>query len=285
MDLSIVLINFNSKTLTEQAIRSIQQTTQDVAYEILVVDNSDQPGQAIAQSDSVRVIGPIENHGFGHACNVGAQKAQGRYVLFLNSDTIMHAGSLAQALVYLQDHPQVGALGIRTLLPDGRLDHGCKRGFPTPFSSLCYFTKLDRLFPHSRHIGAYRQTFLSEQEIASVDCISGSFMMMPKQVFEALGGFDEDFFMYSEDVDLCYRIKQAGYRIVYNGQLSMTHLKGQSGLYTNEKVVHYFYDSMELFYQKHYQKRYSRLTSALVSCGIHMKRSLALRKVRKGKRS
>jgi GT2 family glycosyltransferase len=282
MDLSIIIINYNTKKLTEQAVQSIFNCTPAISFEIIIVDNSsDFLQEYVKQQDGVSVYLHIENKGFGNACNMGTLKSSGRYVLFLNSDTIMHKGTLEQCVAYLDKHATVGALGERTLLSDGTLDHACKRGFPTLSASFYYFTKMDRKFPTNKKIGAYRQTFIHETSVSEVDSVAGSFMMMPRKIFDETAGFDESFFMYGEDIDLCFRIKELGYKIIYYGKASITHLKGQSGLHTKSKeVIYHFYHAMTLFYKKHYALQYGFLISALVYCGIKLKYGLTIVKMK-----
>lgn len=276
MELSIVIVNHNTPELTQQTIESIVSSTHCISYEVIVVDNStDQMRVYQKEMPNQTVFTGVENRGFGHACNLGASKAQGEYILFLNSDTILHDGALDKSVAYLREHPEVGALGIRTLLADGSLDHGCKRGFPTPSSALYYYLGLDKKHPESRKYGAYRQTFLPEDKTNEVDAVSGSFLLAPRSVLEEVGGFDEAFFMYGEDLDLCYRIRQQGYAVVYYADAVMTHLKGQSGLHTKSKtVIYHFYHAMILFYKKHYRGQYPFLVTMLVYCGVWSKYAL-----------
>ena len=279
MDLSIVIINHDTKELTSQTINSVMKTTKTLSYEIIVVDNSDTPSQRYVQDDFCIVLSGMPNKGFGHACNAGARQAAGRYILFLNSDTILHDGALEKCVEYLDSHTDVGALGIRTTLPDGTLDHGCKRGFPTPASALYYYLGFDKRHPESHKYGAYRQTFVDEMQTSEVDAVSGAFMMLPLEAFQKVQGFDEQFFMYGEDLDLCYRIKNLGFRIVYFAQASMTHLKGQSGLHTkSSKIIYHFYHAMILFYKKHYLKKYNFFVTAAVYCGVWLKYWMTLLK-------
>ena len=276
MELSIVIINHNTPELTQQTVESIIGSTHRISYEVIVVDNSSDSGRVYRKEfPHQTILSGVENKGFGHACNFGAARAQGDNILFLNSDTILHEGALDLSVTYLREHPEVGALGIRTLLADGTLDHGCKRGFPTPASALYYYMGLDKKHPESRKYGAYRQTFVPEEETCEVDAVSGSFLLMPRRVLEATGGFDETFFMYGEDLDLCYRVREQGYTVVYYADAVMTHLKGQSGLHTKSKtVIYHFYHAMILFYDKHYRGKYPFPVTALVRCGVWGKYAL-----------
>lgn len=281
MDLSVILINHNTKQLATQTVESILSTVHRFSYEILVADNSSKEEEVFSSSNPrVRVFDHLPNRGFGYACNEVAQKAVGNYLLFLNSDTILHESTLDEAMAYIISDNSIGMVGVRQLLPDGRLDHGCKRGFPTPMTSLWYFAGFDRLFSNSKRFGWYRQTFIQQDAIADVECVSGAFMLLPKRLFNEVGGFDEQFFMYSEDVDLCYRIKELGYRIVYFGKVSFVHLKGQSGI-DNPKILFHFYDSMRIFYDKHYQKKYPWIVTKMVHLAIDAKYRLARRKLPK----
>ncbi|MCI1966649.1 MAG: glycosyltransferase family 2 protein [Oscillospiraceae bacterium] len=284
MDVSIIMINYNTPKLTEQAISSIFSCRPNLKFEIILVDNSEDPAWRYSGSrQGIKVLSGVKNRGFGNACNVGVLHACGKYLLFLNSDTLMHPGTLEQCTAYLSSHPKVGALGARTLLKNGTLDHACKRGFPTPCAAFYYFTKLDRLNPANRKLGAYRATWLGETSVGQVDSVAGSFLMMPKDVFERTNGFDETFFMYGEDLDLCFRVKQLGYQVVYYGKASITHLKGQSGLHTQSKTVAFhFYHAMELFYQKHYLQKYPSIVNALILSAIRLKYGISIAKIRRG---
>ncbi|MGI1658554.1 MAG: glycosyltransferase family 2 protein [Desulfitobacterium sp.] len=285
VELSIITINYNSKALTAQAVQSIVECSPQICFEIIVVDNSsDYLEKYESDNANVTVIKGVENRGFGNACNIGVSNSQGKYILFLNNDTIMHKGTLEACLGYMRQHSDVGALGVRTLLKDGNLDHACKRGFPTPTASLNYFLGIDKKYPQSKRYGTYRQTFLADDEVSEVDSVAGSFLMMQRSLFDGLGGFDEDFFMYGEDLDLCYRVKQKGFSVIYYGKATITHFKGQSGLHLKSKeVVRHFYNAMILFYRKHYKKKYPIPITALVYIGIKAKYTTTILKMKLGK--
>ncbi len=278
MDLSVIIVNHNTKKLTEQTVSSVAATTRGVDYEIIIVDNSSDKSEAYPADDSrVKLIANVENKGFGHACNVGVNIAIGRYILFLNSDTIMHKGSLKKCIDYMDKHVDTGCLGIKTTLKNGDFDHGCKRGFPTPFNSLCYVLKLHKLFPDSKKFGGYTLSYLSTDETNEVDSVSGAFMLIPKQVLGRVGLFDESIFMYGEDIDLCYRIKKAGYRVVYFAEASMTHLKGQSGLHTKDPaVIRHFHRGIKRFYDMYYKDKYNIFVTLLMHGAINIRCALAL---------
>lgn len=270
--LSIIIVNFNTCLLTKQTIDSVFWSDFHKDYEIILVDNSTKSTEK-CQIEDIRVITvDCVNKGFGNACNVGAENSSGEYILLLNSDTILEKNTISEAVQYMQENKHVNILGIKILLKNGKLDSGCKRGFPTPLASLYYFMRLDKIFPQSHKFGAYHQTFIGDDETAEIECISGAFMLMKKETFFENGGFDEEFFMHGEDIDFCFRAKEKGYKTVYFAGASMTHLKGQSSLETNSlPVLKSLYQSMWLFYRKHYYNKYPKLISLIVYFGIKIK--------------
>jgi hypothetical protein len=278
MDLSIVIVNFNTRELTKQTIDAVCATTKNISYEIIVADNSTSKKDSYDRADDrVKLLADLPNNGFGNACNIGASKAIGRYVLFLNSDTIMQPGTLDKCVAYLDSHSDVGCLGIKTVLADGSFDHGCKRGFPTPWNSLCYVLGLDRLFKNNKKFGGYRLSYLSNDKTWEVDSVSGAFMMIPRAILTKTGGFDESIFMYGEDIDLCYRIKLMGFKVVYYSDVFMIHLKGQSGLNTKNKVViKHFHNGLRVFYDKYYKEKHSLPVTLLMHGAINVHYAMAL---------
>lgn len=282
LDLSVVIVNHNTRKLTEQTVSTVFNTTNNIEYEVIVADNSSDKNQVFNMShERLTVIPNLENKGFGNACNIGARAAKGRYVLFLNSDTLMQQDTLEKAVKYMDSHSDVGCLGIKTLLGDGSFDHGCKRGFPTPFNSLCYVLRLDRLFPKSKKFGGYRLSYLSIDKTAEVDSVSGAFMLIPMDLYKKTGGFDETIFMYGEDIDLCYRIKQMGFKVVYYADAWMIHLKGQSGLHTkNSLVIYHFHKGIRDFYDKYYRDKHGCVVTFLMHTAINVMYVITLMRAR-----
>lgn len=259
VDLSIIMINHNTKWLTEQAVSSIVNGNVKYSYEIIVVDNSDREEEFFTSKDEhVKVLERVENKGFAHGCNTGVKNSTGRFLLFLNSDTIMRDDTLNTSIEEMNADGTIGGLGVKLVKEDGTLDHACKRGFPTPWNSLCYFAKIDRFFPKVKLFNGYCLRYLSDDEISDVDAVNGAYLLMPRQVYDLIGGWDESFFMYGEDLDLCYKIHEAGYRIVYNPTVECVHLKGKSGRASENPFVQYhFYNAMLIFYDRYYSKKYS----------------------------
>ena len=283
MDLSIIIVNYKTESVTLKCLKSVFDADYEkYKTEVIVIDNASCDGspEAIKKAyPEINLIINDANLGFSKANNIGMRAAKGDYVLLLNSDTEVKPDTISRCLAYIKKHPEIGALGCKVLLPDGTLDPACKRSFPTPMSGVFHTLKLDRTFPKNKIFGAYDLTYLDENKIYSLHCITGAFMMVPMSVINEVGMLDEDYFMYGEDIDWCYRIKQAGYQVVYYPKAEITHYKRVSGFgKRNPKVVAAFYDAMIIFYDKHYRKKYSFLTRKAVTFGTKILKARALKK-------
>lgn len=279
MDVSIVLVNFKTPELTLNAIVSVIKTVSKYHYEIILVDNHSCDGIIEHLKNNypqVRVIENEENAGFSKANNQGIRIANGRYILLLNSDTIVMSDTLDVMISFMDTHPTVGASGCKVVLPNGELDKACRRGFPTPSASFYYAFGFSKLFPNVPRFNQYQLGYLDPDESYPVDCLVGAFMMVRREVIDQVGGLDEEFFMYGEDIDWCYRIKQAGWEIYYYPKTSIIHYKGASSRRKPFKIVYEFHRAMWLFHRKHYQKKYLPLVNGLVYLGIGIKFVMAL---------
>lgn len=279
MDLSVIIVNYNTKKLLAQTIESVLETGTGLEYEIIVVDNASSDGSCTMVSENYKTVKLIENKnnlGYAKANNIGIKSSIGRYVLLLNSDTVVKEGCLQACIGYMEEHEDIGALGPRVSLVDGTLDRACKRGFPTPEASLYYFLKLDKKYPESEKYGKYNLTYLSEREINEVDCLVGAFMMVRREVINKIGLLDEAFFMYGEDIDWCYRIKEAGYKNIYYPRAEIIHYKGASSKKRKYMTIYEFHRAMLLFYKKHYIKKYNVLVTMGVYIGVALKLGLSL---------
>ena len=283
MKLSIIIVNYNTYSMTKQTIDAVVEGTYDFAYEIILVDNASTDGSIEAleelfkreeQYKCVHIIKNEANLGFSKANNKGISRAKGKYILLLNSDTKVEKGCLEGCIKQLEEDQSIGALGCKVVLADGQLDHACKRGFPTPKASLYYFLKWDKKNPQK--YGQYDALHLGEDEVGEVDVLTGAFMLMPKEVLDRVGLLDEDFFMYGEDIDLCYRIKEGGYRILYYPKERITHFKGGSSTRRRHKVIYDFHQAMWIFYRKHYYETHPMWINTLVYFGIITKFLLGL---------
>lgn len=281
--LSIIIVNYNTYHLTKQTIESIINKPIPFTYEIILVDNASSDGSIQelredfkSRKDFIHIIENTANLGFGKANNIGMEQSSGAYVLLLNSDTVVVEDCLEKCMDYIERNQGIGALGCKIVLGDGSLDHACKRGFPTPKASLYYFLKLDRKNPMK--YGLYDALHLGEDEVGAVDALMGAFMLMPRKVLDEVGLFDEDYFMYGEDIDLCYRIKEAGYKVVYYPEGHIIHYKGGSSKKRRTKVIYDFHHAMWIFYRKHYYRKYNLGITILVWVGIWGKYLLELAK-------
>ncbi|WP_426350480.1 glycosyltransferase family 2 protein [Alloiococcus sp. CFN-8] len=280
MDLSIIIVSYNTSEMTAKAVSSVIDTVKSYSYEIIVVDNDskDNSPKILKElfEDKIILIENKENLGFSRANNMGIRMARGEYILLLNSDTIAHDKAIDAALAFAKQVDGIGAVGAKILLKDGTLDKACKRGFPTPWNSLSYSLKLDKLFKRSKFFGGYHLTHISEEEISDVDCIMGAFMLLPSSVIEKVGLLDEDFFMYGEDIDWCYRIIKAGYKIIYYPKSVITHYKKASFNKRRKQTIKEFYSSMKIFYNKHYDNKYPSVVKGMVFMGINLRFIIAV---------
>jgi GT2 family glycosyltransferase len=176
----------------------------------------------------------------------------------------------------MDEHLDIGVLGCKVVLPDGRLDLACRRSFPTPEVSFYRMSGLSKLFPKHERFAQYNLTYLDENETYEVDSVVGAFMLVRREVVEQIGMLDEDYFMYGEDIDWCYRIKQAGWKVVYYPEVEIIHYKGASGGKKNPRIIYEFYRAMYLFYEKHYKSKYSIFTAGFIYSGIALKLVISL---------
>lgn len=278
MKLSIIIVNYNTYALTKQTIESVIKKEHTFTYEIILVDNASSDGSIeklqkdfnyLINKQTLQVFINEDNLGFAKANNIGIRASKGDYVLLLNSDTVIENDCLEKCISKIESDDNIGALGCKVILPDGKLDHACKRGFPTPKASLYYLLKLHK--KDALKYGQYDALHLGEDEVGEVDCLMGAFMLMPKAVLNKVGILDEDFFMYGEDIDLCYRIKESGHKILYYPKSKITHYKGGSSKKRRTKVIYDFHQAMWIFYKKHYYKRYNLIITLLVYTGIWFK--------------
>lgn len=278
MVLSIIIVNYKTYKLTKQTIDAVVTKPHHFKYEILLIDNASMDGsieqlekdyENLVAEKTLKIYKNSENLGFAKANNIGMKEASGKYILLLNSDTVIMGDCLEKSIERIEQDERIGALGAKVVLSDGRLDHACKRGFPTPAASLYYLMKLDKKNP--KKYGQYDALWLDEDEEGEVDALMGAYMLMPRKVLNEVGLLDERFFMYGEDIDLCYRIKEAGYKILYYPSAKLVHYKGGSSKKKRTKVIYDFHQAMWLFYKKHYLKKYNVFVSGIVYIGIWLK--------------
>ncbi|WP_145324265.1 glycosyltransferase family 2 protein [Paenibacillus xylanexedens] len=278
-DISIIIVNFNTRQLTLDCLASVYASQTFYQYEVIVIDNASHDGSVEAIREvypDVQLIANQNNSGFSVANNQGMEVAKGRYILLLNSDTVIQSDTLHTMIYFMDRHPEMGASGCKVILPDGSLDKACKRGFPTPSASFYYAFGISRLFPDRPKFNQYQLGHLSPDDEYPVDCLVGAFMLVRRETIEQVGGLDETFFMYGEDIDWCYRIKEAGWGIFYYPRTYIVHYKGASARRKPLKITYEFHRAMWVFHRKHYAKKYNPLTNAVVWVGISLKFTLSL---------
>ena len=279
MELSVVIVNYRVKYLLEQTLRSVEQAMKDLTGEIIVVDNlsgDDSIAFSRERHPTVQYIENQENAGFARANNQAIMQAQGEYTLILNPDTIITPQCLEEGIAWMKSHPKCGAIGARMMDGNGVFLPESKRSFPTPWVSFCKIFGLSKLFPRSPLFAKYHLRYLSDQEPQCIDILSGAYMLCRTGVLQQLGGFDEDFFMYGEDIDLSYRIVKAGYENWFL-PTPMLHYKGESTRKDSMRYVRVFYDAMLIFYRKHFP-RFNVIFYPIVKLGVIVRAGMAMAK-------
>ena len=277
MDLTIVIVNYRVKYFLEQTLRSVQEAMQGLTGEVLVVDNAsgdDSIAFVRERFPDVRFIENTDNVGFARANNQAIMQAQGDYTVILNPDTVVCAESFRGPLQWMREHERCGAIGIRMVDGNGVFLPESKRAFPTPWVSFCKIFGLSTLFPRSPRFAKYHLRYLDDHEPHRIDILSGAFMFCRTSLLKQVGGFDEDFFMYGEDIDLSYRLAQTGCENWYV-PVPMIHYKGESTKKDSMRYVRVFYDAMLIFYRKHFP-RFNWLFYPIVKLGVVVRASLAM---------
>ncbi len=283
--LSVVILNYNTRELLEQCLASLPDRPD---YEIIVVDNA-------STDDSVKMVGSLFprvkivrsklNCGFTRGNNLARNFSRGEYVLFLNSDTKVFPKTLPCMVAFMDDDTAIGISTCRVDLADGRFYYASHRGFPSPWNSLCYFSGLSRLFPRSKLFSGYTATYLPLNTVHEIDACSGTFLLIRRRILNLIGWFDEDYYSYGEDIEMCYRVKQLGYKVMFNPEVRIVHYWGaSSGLKKVSREVskasrevkklwhNARYEAMGIFYRKHYQDKYPGFISRLVFGGIALEK-------------
>lgn len=291
---SVVIINYNTKDILKSCLQNLAELNE--AKEIIVVDSASKDGSAeMVKSDfpNVKLIALEQNRGLSVGGNIGAENAVGEYILYLGSDAFPKKNVIKGLEEYFDRNLDVGMASAKLVLRNGSLDMDAHRGFPTPFTALVHFAFLDRIFKKSKLFDRY---FLGYEDLSKpheIDLCISHFMFMRKTVLENINGWDEDYFVFGEDVDMCYRIKQAGWKIMYLPQFEATHYKGSSvgirkesqditpaSVETKLRMMRMKANGMESFYNKHYRKKYPAILNGLVLFAINALNSLRMFKLK-----
>ncbi|MEC7926889.1 MAG: glycosyltransferase, partial [Candidatus Neomarinimicrobiota bacterium] len=276
---SVIIVSYNVKRYVTHCIETVLCSDYIGEKEIIVVDNNsfDETSQYLRETfPEIKLIENHKNVGFGKAVNHAAETATGEYLLILNPDTILQENTISTFVNYLKTHSEVGLIGPKIINPDGTLQLTCKRSFPTFSVALPKLLGFSKIFPQTKWAGKYNLTYLDPNKIHSVDAVSGSCIFIRKTLFHEIDGFDEQFFLFGEDLDLCFRMKQKGHEIHYVPSTQILHYKGESVKFAPYDSRSAFYNAMILFYKKHFSKSQNTLFRLGIHFGIQLHKFISL---------
>lgn len=255
MDVSIIIVNWNTEALLRNCLTSIYKQTTNIDYEVIVVDNAstDQSIEMVRHNfPTVKLIQNKENRGFATANNQALETAQGRFILLLNSDTIVLDKAIEKTFAFASTHPEVGATGCRVLNSDGTVQTTCFM-FPSLLNMLLSCTYLYKFFPKNRFFGREQMTWWNRNDVRQVDVITGCFMLIRREAIEQVGLMDESFFVYAEETDLCYRLKENGWKVMFTPVGQIIHLGGQSTAKIPVSMIIHLRLNILRFIKKHHR--------------------------------
>jgi GT2 family glycosyltransferase len=296
VDLSIIILNYNTRDFLRRCLLSILKSKKNgFNYELIVVDNAssdDSVKMVKRRFPKIKLLVNKRNLGFSAGNNLGIKRAQGRFVLLLNPDTLVFPETFKVMMKFMESNPQTGAATCRVELTNGKLDHACHRGFPTPWNALTYFSGLARRFPKTKLFSGYTLSWQPLNKIHEIDSACGSFLFIRRQAGEEVGWLDEDYFWYGEDLDFCYRLKKKNWQVMFVPRTKIIHYKGvSSGIKkhsqkmatasktTKLRSIKAHTQVMRIFYQKHLVHCYPRPVYWLVILGINLLEKINLRKL------
>jgi N-acetylglucosaminyl-diphospho-decaprenol L-rhamnosyltransferase len=287
--LGIVIVNYNTRRLLAHCLDSLAASDYAPAPRVVVVDNASTDGSTAMLAEcypATEVIASPRNGGYAYANNLALRRLiaavapeQDRaraYLLLLNPDTEVAPDSLARLVDFMEATPTAGVAGPRVVLPSGALDLACRRRFPTPGRALARLLGLSRLFPRSPRLAGYNLTYLDPAETTEVDSVVGACMLVRLAAIDQVGLLDEDFFMYGEDLDWAYRIKEHGWRVFYAPVTTVVHHKGAASRQRSTRSIVEFYRAMAIFHRKHYAASLPLVANAVIVLGIVARGALAL---------
>jgi hypothetical protein len=291
---SVIIVNFNTKDILLDCIRNLQKSNYN-DLEIIVIDNGSEDGSYEAVTKLFPDVKAIksENIGLAAGSNLGYKNSTGDYLLYLGSDAFPDSDAISGLVNYFELNQGIGAATCQLVMRDKTIDMDAHRGFPTPWAALTHFSKLNKLFPKSKIFNQYFMGWKNLSVPHEIDLCISHFMMIPRKVLEEVNLWDEDFFVYGEDVDMCYRIKLAGYKIMYLPEWKAVHYKGVSVGIRKEsrdlsnstkdirlKMSKERTTAMKLFYKKHYSKKYPALVTGFILFGINFLEKVRLSQTR-----
>ncbi|MFZ4619006.1 MAG: glycosyltransferase [Bacteroidota bacterium] len=276
MDISVVIVNYNVREFLNNALISLFKSLEGYSSEVFVVDNASDDGSVeLVQKNfpQVHLIANTGNVGFAKANNQALARSTGKYLLLLNPDTLIQEDTFDKLIKFFESHSEAGMAGCKILNPDGSLQLPCRRSFPTPWTAFTKTFGLSALFPKSKLFARYNLTYLDPDDTYEVDAVSGSFMMVTRDVYAKIGGLDETFFMYGEDLDWCFRVQQSGWKVYYVPTTSIIHYKGESTKRSDIDELKVFYNAMRLFVRKHHTG--SPVFEWFIYSGIYVRKLIA----------
>lgn len=278
--LSICIVTYQTRSYLQACLRSIYQHPPDGNYEIIVVDNHSDDGTVEMLNDEFPEVGVIENAdnlGFTAPMNQALRKGEGKYLLQLNPDTLVHPQAFNSLIDFMESQPEVGICGPKVLNTDGTLQKPCRRGESRPWAVFTYFLRLSSLFPKSKLFGEYLMNYKDEDETHEVAGVSGSCMLIRREVINQIGYLDERFFAYQEDADYCFQARRSGWKICYVPTARITHYGGQGGsrvqLY---RSIYEWHRSYWLYYRKNLAGDYFFLFNWLYYLAMLVKLAITL---------
>jgi GT2 family glycosyltransferase len=259
-ELSVCIVTYKARDWLRGCLDSLYSSTTFSPFEVIVVDNGSKDGvrEMLEQEfPSVRFIENECNEGYTRPMNQSLKVATGRYLMQLNPDTVILTGSFDRLVDFMEAHPEVGICGPKVLNQDGTLQKQCRRGEPRPLAVLSYFLGLWKVFPNSKLLGGYLLDYEGEDKTLEVAAVSGSCMLIRKEVVEQIGYLDEQFYAYQEDSDYCARVRKAGWKVIYMPEAQIIHYGGQGGSRVEPyRSIVEWHRSYWLYYKKHLAKDY-----------------------------
>jgi GT2 family glycosyltransferase len=271
MDLSVIVITYKERELLRNCLKSVFASETNFKFEVIVTDSNSQDGSVeMVQNEfpEAKVLDNQKNLGFAKGNNVAIKQAAGRLILLLNADTTINPDTLDLSVKYMDAHPEVGAMGGKVLLANGELDKACRRKFPNPWNSFL------RLFGFKQFSNYNISTPIDHE--TEVDAITGAYFLIRKSVIDQVGLLDEEFFMYGEDLDWCWRIKQAGYKIMYYPKAEIIHYKHGASRSIPFRTINWAHRAMKIFYRKHYGPQHPWIFNQLIYLGITIRMYLVM---------
>lgn len=268
MQLSVIILNYNVRYFLEQCVLSVQEAIVALDAEIIVIDNNSSDDSCLMMKErfpDVKLIENKENFGFPKGNNIGVKEAQGKYICILNPDTVVAEDTFTRILAFAEKQSDLGIIGCKLIDGTGQFLPESKRGIPTPWVAFTKIFGLYKIFPQWKLFNQYYAQHVSENETGKVGILVGAFMLMERNLYLELEGFDEDCFMYADDIDLSYRVLLKGKSNYYFHETTVLHYKGESTI-KDEKYMQRFQEAMTFFYQKHFRK--SLFFSIFIKIGI-----------------